>query len=123
MTQEIGETRDAILENNNKLIQSIIDKNRDRKTPYWIVLFAKGLKQKVDGKFAVAQHIKAYATKPKPQVGMITAEVNNQIGKIIWNINMPQKPFDFDALKIYGARDCDEVVVETTTIPHAYVCQ
>ena len=34
---------------------------------------------------------------------------------------MPQRPFDFDALKQFGAEPCNEVVTETTSIPGAYV--
>jgi hypothetical protein len=123
MVQQIGETRDAILEDNNKYIQSIIDANKDRKDPYWIVLYATPHRSTIGGRFALKQHIKAYACKPRSQVGMVIAEVNNQTGKVTWEVNMPQKPFDFDLLKVYGAKDCDEVVIETTSIPHAYVCQ
>jgi hypothetical protein len=123
MTQQIGETRDAIMEDMDKHIKSVIDANKDRKNPYWIVLFATPARSTVVGKFALRQHVKAYAHKPRPQVGMVIAEVNNQTGKVTWDVNMPQKPFDFDLLKVYGAKDCDEVVVETTSIPMAYVCQ
>jgi hypothetical protein len=123
MVQQVGETRDAIMEDMDKHLKSIIDANQDRKHPYWIVLYVKPMKSTLYGKFALKQHVKAYAYKPRPQVGMITAEVNNQTGKIKWDVNMPQKPFDFDLLKIYGAKDCDEVVTETTSIPFAYVCQ
>jgi hypothetical protein len=51
---------------------------------------------------------------------MIVAEVNNSKG-ISWEVNQPQKPFDFDMLQLFGAAPCDEVVTETTTIPWAYV--
>lgn len=123
MTQNIGETRDAIIDDNNKRISLIVDKNKDRKVPYYIVLFAKEVKGLVDGKYAIRQHIKAYSKKPRSQVGMVIGEVNNQTGKIAWEVNLPQKPFDFNKLQIYGAKSCDEVVMETTTIPFAYVCQ
>lgn len=121
MRQETGETRDAIIEDDNKRIQEIIDANQHQKDPYWIVLFAKDSKVSVDGKPTLMKHIKAYNVKPMHQVGMIIGEVNNSKGTVQWEVNMPQKPFDFDALQDVGAKPCNEVVVETTTIPGAYV--
>jgi len=123
MKQETGETRDAIIEADEKVIQDIVDANKDLKDPYWIVLFAKPAKVNVEGKPTLMKHIKPYLKKPAPQVGMITAEVDNQKGTIQWDVNMPQRPFDFDALKAVGAESANEVVVETTSIPGAYVTQ
>lgn len=123
MKQETGETRDAIIEADEKVIQQIIDANKSRKDPYWIVLFAKPAKVVVDGKPTLMKHIKPYFTKPAPQVGMIVGEVNNQTGAISWDVNMPQRPFDFDALTALGAKSCNEAVIETTSIPGAYVTQ
>lgn len=121
MTQETGETRDAIIEADNKQLQAIVDANKHRSDPYWIVVFAKPAKVTVDGKPALAKHIKPYSTKPPPQVGMIVGEVNNATGEIKWEVNMPQRPFDYDALLGLGAESADEVVTETTTIPGAYI--
>ena len=121
MVQETGETRDAIIEDDDKELQSIIAANSGRKDPYWIVVFAKPSKVAVDGKPTLAKFIKAYTTKPAPKVGMIVGEVDNSKGTIKWDVNMPQKPFDYDALQLVGAKSCDEVVVETTSIPGAYI--
>lgn len=121
MKQETGETRDAIIEADEKAIQDILDANKNLTDPYWIVLFAKPAKVCVDGKPTLMKHLKAYKQKPAPQVGMISAEVNNRKGTLKWDVNMPQCPFDFDALKAYGAESSDEVIVETTSIPQAYV--
>lgn len=121
MVQETGETRDAIIEDDNKRIQEIVAANRGLKDPYWIVVFAKPSKTAVDGKPTLVKHIKAYGIKPAPQVGMIVGEVDNSKGKIDWEVNMPQRPFDFDALQQFGAESCDEVVTETTSIPGAYI--
>jgi len=121
MSQETGETRNAIIEDDNKEIQAIVAANKDEKDLYWIVVFAKPSKVAVDGYPTLIKHIKAYKTKPPPQVGMIVGEVDNTKGTIQWDVNMPQKPFDFDALQLVGAKACDEVVVETTSIPGAYV--
>lgn len=121
MRQETGETRDAIIEADEKRIQDILNANKHRKETYWIVLFAKPAKVVVDGKPTLMKHIKAYPVKPTPQVGMMVAEVNNQKGTIEWDVNMPQRPFDFDGLKALGAEEANDVVVETTSIPQAYV--
>jgi len=121
MVQQTGETRDAIIEDDNKILEQIINENRELKDPYWIVIFATPSKGRLAGKPALMKHIKAYKTKPVSQVGMITGEVSNQKGTITWEVNMPQKPFDYDALQGVGAERKSEVVVETTTIPGAYV--
>lgn len=123
MTQQTGETRDAIIEDDNKLIQKILDANKDRKGLYWIVVFAKPSKNSVEGKPTLIKHIKPYGTKPQPQVGTIVGEVDNAKGEIRWDVNMPQKPFDFDALIHLGGKACDEIVTETTTIANAYITQ
>ena len=121
MYQETGETRDAIIEEDNKTIQKILDANSDRKDPYWIVIFAKPSKACVDGKPTLQKHINPYFVKPESQVGMIIGRVDNSRGDIEWEINMPQRPFDFSGLSKYGVEESNDVVVETTTIPHAYI--
>lgn len=121
MTQETGETRNAIIEDDNKRIQDIVAANRGLRSPYWIVVFAKPSKNAVEGKPTLVKHIKAYNIKPAPQVGMIVGEVDNSKGTIDWEVNMPQRPFDYDALQQFGAERCNEVVTETTTIPGAYI--
>jgi hypothetical protein len=123
VTQQTGETRNAIIEDDNKKIQEIVEANKELKEPYWIVVFAKPSKVCVDGKPTLIKHIKAYKAEPAQQVGMITGKVDNSTGTIQWDVNMPQRPFDFDALQHYGAEAKEEVVVETTTIPDAYVTQ
>jgi hypothetical protein len=121
MSQETGETRNAIIEDDEKIIEQIVSANISRRDPYWIVLFAKPSRQSVDGKPTLLKHLRPYFTKPTPQVGMIVGEVNNEKGTIQWDVNMPQRPFDFDALHALGAERCNEVVVETTSIPGAYI--
>lgn len=124
MRQETGETRDAIIEDDNKKIAEIIAANKHRTDPYWILIFAKPSKSSVDGKYpTLIKHVKAYGERPPSYVGAVLGKVDNSTGTVEWEVNMPQKPFDFDALQLYGAERCDEVVVETTTIPGAYVTQ
>jgi hypothetical protein len=121
MHQETGETRDAIIEDDNKQIAEIIETNKGLRDPYWIVVFAKPSKNCVDGKPALIKHIKPYKTEPSSQVGMIIGKVDNSLGTIDWEVNMPQRPFNFDGLPGAGNRPRDEFVVETSTIPHAYI--
>lgn len=123
MSQEVGETARAIVEDDKKCLEAIVNANKDRKSPYWVVIFAKPAHQMYQGKHALLKHMKSYATKPRSQVGQIVGEVNNQTGDIKWEVNMPQIPFDYDKLQLFGARPCDEVVTETTTIPRAYLTQ
>lgn len=119
--QQIGETRDAILEQDEKTFQEILNANKHRDEPYWVVIFAKPSKVLVEGKPALAKHMKAYGKKPISQVGMITAEIHNKTGEIKWEINLPQAPFDYS--RVPGSKACDDVVVETTTIAGAYITQ
>lgn len=119
--QETGETRDAIIADDNKLIEEIINANKSNKEPYWIVVFAKPARNCVDGKYTLAKHIKPYNVKPQSQVGMLIGEVNNRSGNIKWEINMPQKPFDFDRLPGITSIAGGEVVIETSTISNAYL--
>ena len=121
MKQETGETRDAMIEDDNKRIQQIVDFYKSRRDPYWIVVFAKPFKQQVEGKPTLIKHIKPYFTKPESQVGMMIGTVDNTKGDIRWEVNMPQRPFDFDALQGLGAEESNEVVVETTSIPNSYI--
>lgn len=121
MYQETRETTDAILEDRQKRIDAIVNANKNRTEPYWIVIFAKPSKNCVDGKPTMVEHIKAYGFEPQAQVGMMTCKVNNQAGTFEWEINMPQIPFDFDGLFKHGAQEKKVDVLETSSIPHAYV--
>ena len=86
----------------------------------------KGMSKKVMGHDKSPKnikHIKPYSVKPHSQVGLICGEVDNSKGKIKWEFNMPQSPFDFDALPGLKSLARQEVVTETTTIAGAYITQ
>lgn len=118
MAQEVGETSKAIIEDDEKRIEKIINANQSRKEPYWIVLFVKPLKgRNVAGKPTLIKVIKPYYTKPVSQVGMVVGEVDNINGKIKWEVNMPDKPFGFHML---GLEEDGKSVYETS-IPSSYV--
>lgn len=120
MSQELGETTTAIVEERLKKIEEIIDANKHL-DKFWILLFAKPSKHCVDGKPTLIEHLKAYSTQPPSLVGTIVWEVDNKTGTIKQEVNMPQRPFDFDQLQQFGVEKSNEVIVETATIPGAYV--
>lgn len=118
MRQEVGETSKAIVEDDEKVIERIVNENKNRQEPYWIVLFAKPAKGIcVEGRPTLMKVIKAYFTKPISQVGMVIGEVNNQSGKIKWEVNMPDKPFAYHMLGLQQ----DGVQVYETSIPGSYI--
>lgn len=117
--QEIGETRDAILGDNEKRIREILNALSSEEDPYWIVIFAKPAKGHIDGKPVLIQHIKAYKTKPKSMVGMIVGKVDNKKSYIDWEINMPQAPLNLDSLK--DESKTEQIIVETTKLQHSYL--
>ena len=117
MVQEVGETAEAIIEEDEKHIQKILDANKNRTEPYWIVIFARPEKLTLQGKPVLNKFIKAYANKPRMQVGMICGEVDNKTSNIKWEVSMPDKPFGFEVL---GLTKEDAIVCETS-IPQSYV--
>lgn len=119
--QEIGETRDAIIEDDNKQLQDIIHANKHKVDPYWVVLYVKNAKSTLDGRPTLVKCFKPYGIKPQSQVGMIVGEVDNSKGTIEWEVNMPDVPFDYDALGVFGVEPANEGVVETTTIGKSYM--
>jgi hypothetical protein len=121
MVQQTGETRDAIIEDDNRKIAEIIAANKNRREKYWIVLFAKPSKHHVDGKPVLIKHLKAYGIKPISQIGMVCGEVDPLKGTVSWEVNQPQRPFDWERLPGLGNIRTEEHVVETTTIADAYL--
>ena len=116
--QQVGETSQAIVEDDEREVDRILRQNSCHKEPYWIVIYAKPTKTMVDGKHTMLRYRKAVFTKPNPQVGMIIAEVNNQDGTIDWDISMPDRPFDYGAL---GLEQDSHVRVLSKINPQAYI--
>ncbi len=117
MVQEVGETTKAIVDDDEKRIERILSEQKNRREPYWIVIFVTPCKAKVDGKPTLIKVVKPYFTKPMSQVGMIIGEVDNKLGKIKWEVNMPDKPFGFDLLGL----EQEGCQVYETSIPSSYV--
>ena len=118
-----GDVRDQIIADDQKQLEKILHANKDKRNPYWVVLFAKPGKVRVDGKMAITKVFKPYNKKPQSQVGMIYGEVDNTLGKIFWRSNMPDANFDQGKLLAVGAKECNEVLLDTTDIPDAYITQ
>lgn len=115
--QQVGETSQAIVEDDEKELERLLRENKSRQEPYWIVIYAKPSKTMVDGKPTLLKYRKAVYKRPRPQVGMITGEVNNKAGTIDWEINMPDKPFGYSML---GLESDSTIKVSTKTNPQAY---
>ena len=116
--QQVGETSQAIVEDDEKEVERILNENKSRQDPYWIVIYAKPTRVMVEGKPTMVKYRKAVFTRPQPQVGMITARVDNKAGTIDWEINMPDRPFGYGVLGL----EADSVVKTSTSInPKAYI--
>lgn len=74
MSQELGETKQAIMQSDEKEVESIL--NRRPHGQYWIVIHHKVTKMKLDtGEQVLIRVVKDYDKKPLPLVGTIIMEV------------------------------------------------
>jgi hypothetical protein len=111
MSQQIGETRDAIIEDDERLIQQILDANKHLTDKYWIVIFAKQSSVSVDGKPTLTKYIKPhFKNRPRSLVGLIIGEVDNSKGSIDWEVNHHDVPLDFGQL---GLTDAEPIAMKT----------
>lgn len=117
MKQDIRETTDAILKDLIERIELIFRRNSHLRDIYWIVFFAKPLKYKIDGKYALVQYIKEYYKKPDSKVAMNIIEVNNIKGTAKYKVNLPDVPFNYEALNLIP----DGIQEQKTDLANAYV--
>jgi len=111
MGQQIGETRDAMIADDEKTIQMILDANKRRTGKYWIVMFAKRAPIKVDGKLTITKYIKPFfKNKPRSMVGLVIGEVDNSKGTLEWEVNHHDIPFDFAQL---GLKETDPMLLKS----------
>jgi hypothetical protein len=74
MSQELGETKQAMMQADEKEVEAIL--NRRPHGHYWIVIHHKPTKARLDtGELVIIRVVKDYDTKPKPLVGTIILEV------------------------------------------------
>lgn len=121
--QELKETVDEIVKDHDRLFSALVNSHKEVKEPYWIVMFCKPAKQNLNGKHTLIRYMKAHFKKPDSKVGMIIWEINNQTGEIVEEINMPDIPFDYDALRNHGAKEGSKKIetLETSTIADSYI--
>lgn len=111
MTQRIGETRDAIIEDDERIIQQILDANKHLTDKYWIVIFAKQSSVSVEGKPTLTKYIKpTFKKRPRSLVGLIIGEVDNNKGSVDWEVNHHDVPLDFGLL---GLTDADPIAMKS----------
>lgn len=109
--QEIGETSKAIIEDDEKIIQKIVDENKHRTDPYWIVIFAKKAPVEVNGKPTLTKLIKPYFKyRPRSLLGLIIGEVDNKKGTIDWEVNFHDVPFGYELL---GLEETKPIAVDS----------
>ena len=118
MTQQIGETRDAIIEDDERIIQKILDANKHLTGKYWIVIFAKQSSTSIDGKPTLTKYIKPhFKFRPRSLVGLIIGEVDNSKGSLDWEVNHHDVPLDFGQLGLFDA----EPIAMKTKIGASYI--
>ena len=115
--QEIGETVDEILKDDEREVSRIINENKNRREPYWILIFAKPAKVFIDNCPAMMRYRKAVFQRPQSQVGLIICEVNNATGVLRWEVNMPDRPINFEAMGL----EADGSFEAKSNIAGAYV--
>jgi hypothetical protein len=93
MAQELGETVNEIIKDDERDIQAIL--NRRGNDHYWIVIHHKPTKQRLStGELIIRKVIKDYDMKPRPLIGTIVLEVKDS--RIISEtVNVPDAPIDW----------------------------
>ena len=117
ITQEIGETADAYLEDLERLIDKTIHLNKDRNDIYYIWIAQKPQKlTDARGRLMIKQHYKVYTKRPPSIIGTIIVTVDNSKGYLDWEVNPPDVPFAHEAL---GGELKEEILMDTP-IANAY---
>lgn len=118
MSQKIGETRDAMISDDEKIISDILEANKHLIKKYWIVIFAKKANVNVDGKPTVTKYIKPYFKKrPRSMIGLIIGEVDNSKDFIDWEVNHHDMPIDFEQIGL----TCTDSIAMKSNIGSSYV--
>lgn len=119
---EAGEIVDAWIEHDEKDMQKILYKNRNKKDLYWVVLFESVIPGKpitFNGGKPIVRVLKDYDTRPRPLVGAHIAEIDNKLGKITWRSYPKDIPID------WGRATDDELhtkqLIYECDIPDSYI--
>lgn len=119
MAQELGETTDEMMRTDDQEVQNIL--NDRPRGHYYIVIHHKQTKNYLDtGERIFMRHIKAYDTKPKPQVGMVILEVKD--GDIIDHVISPHDaPVDWGSIENKAGLTTNPTVFEKHPISKSYI--
>lgn len=94
MVQQLGETVDAVMAEDEKQIENIL--NEHPKGEYWILIAYKAQTNTCGplGEYVIKRLIKAYKVKPMDLVGSIRMHVKD--GEILdTDVFMPDRPIDW----------------------------
>lgn len=119
MAQELGETVDEMIKDDDQAVQDILNKRPTGH--YWIVIHHKPIHKRLKtGQHVIAKVIKDYDVKPNPLLGTVILEVLN--GSIVSHeINMHDMPIDWVTVShMVGYEICPHVQ-KRPDIARAYV--
>lgn len=108
MVQELGETAQAMMKDDFKQVEKLLN---DRPTgKYWILIHHKPMRSKLStGEQVIAKVIKAYSTKPPPLIGTVVLEVVD--GSIVnQEVNLHDAPIAWDKIEPLAGFDAQPLV-------------
>lgn len=119
MAQELGETAQQMITDDDKEVQAIL--NRRPKGHYWIVIAHKPSKLKLkSGEHTIMRVVKDYDKQPKPLLGSIVLEI--QDGELInHSINLPDAPIDWESVGRHAGLIENPYVQHRSDIGQAYL--
>lgn len=121
MTAQVGEIVDAWIEQDEKDMEAILNRNC-RKDRYWVVLFEQvhpGKKIQFQGGTPIVRVLKDYDVRPKPLVGAHIAEVDNRKGKITWRTYPKDIPINWE--KVTDEELSIRKLIYECDIPGSYI--
>jgi hypothetical protein len=119
MVQELGETVNEIVKDDEKEIERILSNYKC--DHYWIVMHHKPTKQRLtSGEMVIARVIRPYNSEPSNQLGTIVLEVKR--GEIVKEtINMHDAPIDWGAIVPKAGQSDTPYVQDRPDIGGAYI--
>lgn len=119
MVQELGETTQEMMKDDDKEVQDIL--NRRPSGRYWIVIHHKPSKMRMDtGEQVLMRLVKDYDERPKPLIGTVILEVND--GEIVSHqINLHDAPIDWFSIESKAGLITDPYTQNRPDISNAYM--
>lgn len=119
MKQDLGETVSALMRDDERDIEQILNKNpRGR---YWILIHHKPTHEvTTEGQKVIRSVIKKYEARPPPLLGTVIMEVKD--GEIVdTDVNFHDAPIDFQTLGDLGAVETNPIVQKRKANTSAYL--